>query len=62
MRARLSTGGRVFGYFPLRIISEVVVIVRKGNGDEGELESLGEPTRGSRDSCEDFVVVGSSEC
>ena len=30
--------------------------------DEGKLESFGEPTRGSRDSCEDFVVVVSSKC
>ena len=54
--------GRVFGYFPVRIIPEAVVIIRKGNGGESELESLGEPTRGSRDSCEDFVVVVSGEC
>ena len=58
MGAGLSTEGRVFGYFPVRIIPEVVVIVRKGNEDEGKLESLGEPMRGSRDSCEDFVIVG----
>ena len=37
---------------------EIVVIVRKGNGDKGELESLGEPMRGSRGSSEDFIVVG----
>ena len=46
MRAGLSAGGRVFRYFPVRVISEVVVIVRKGDRDEGELESLGEPMRG----------------
>ena len=40
---------------------EVVVIIRKGYGDEGELESLGKPTRGSRDSSEDFIVVGRGE-
>ena len=62
MRVGLSTEGRVFGYFPIGIISEVVVIIRKGNRDEGKLESFGEPTRGSRDSCEDFVVVVSSKC
>ena len=56
--AGLSTGGRVFRYFPAGVILEVVVVVGKGNGDEGELESLGEPVRGSRDSGEDFVVVG----
>ena len=53
--------GRVFGYFPIRIIMEVVVIIGKGNRDEGELESLGEPTRGPRDSREDFVIVGRGE-
>ena len=58
MGAGLSTEGRVFGYFPVRIIPEAVVIVRKGNRDKGELESLGESMRGSRDSCEDFVMVG----
>ena len=50
--------GRVFGYFPVRVIPEVVVVIGKGNRDKGKLESLGEPMRGSRDSCEDFVVVG----
>ena len=49
-----SEGSRL----PVRVISEVVVIIRKGNGDKGKLESLGEPTRGSRDSSEDFIVVG----
>ena len=48
----------VFGYFPVRVISEVVVIVQKGNGGEGKLELLCEPMRGSRDSSEDFIVVG----
>ena len=38
-----------------------MVIVRKGNGDKGELESLGKPTRGSRDSSKDFIVVGGGE-
>ena len=33
----------------------------EGRRGEGELESSGEPTRGSRDSSEDFVVVVSSE-
>ena len=46
MGAGLSMEGRVFGYFPVGIILEVMVVVRKGNRDEGELESLGEPTRG----------------
>ena len=54
-------GCRWFRYFPLGVVSEVVFIVGKGNGGEGELESSGEPTRGSRDSGEDFVVVVSSE-
>ena len=38
-----------------------MVIVRKGNGDKGKLESLGEPMRGPRDSSEDFIVVGGGE-
>ena len=50
-----------FGYFPLGIVSQVVFVVGKGDGGEGELESSGEPTRGSRDSSEDFVVVVGSE-
>ena len=50
-----------FGYFPLGVVLEVVFIVGKGDGGEGELESSGEPTRGSRDSSEDFVIVVSSE-
>ena len=57
MGARLPLESRVFEYFPVRVISEVVVIVRKGNGDEGKLESLGEPMRGSRDPSEDFIIV-----
>ena len=51
-----------FRYFPLGVVSEVVFIVGKGDGDKGELESLGEPTMGSRDSSEDFVVVVRGEC
>ena len=60
--AGVSTGCGWFGYFPLGVVSEVVFVVGEGDGDEGKLESLGEPTRGSRDSCEDFVVVGSGKC
>ena len=55
--AGASTGCGWFGYFPLGVISKVVFIIREGDRGEGELESLGEPTRGSRDSSEDFVVV-----
>ena len=51
------TGCGWFGYFPLGVISKVVFIVGEGDRGEGESELLGEPTRGSRDSCEDFVVV-----
>ena len=51
-----------FEYFPLGVVSEVVFVVGEGDRNEGELESLGEPTRGSRDSCEDFVVVVSGKC
>ena len=46
-----------FRYFPLGVVSEVVFIVGKGDRDEGQLESSGEPTRGSRNSSEDFVIV-----
>ena len=51
-----------FGYFPFGVVSEVVFVVGGEDRDKSELESLGEPTRGSGDSCEDFVVVVSSEC
>ena len=47
MGAGVSLNSRVFRYFPIWVISEVVVIVRKENRHEGELESLGEPTRRS---------------
>ena len=59
--AVMSLDSRVLKYFPVRVISEVVVIVRKGNRDEGELELLREPTRGSRDSSEHFIIVGRGE-
>ena len=38
-----------------------MIIVRKGYGDKGELELLGKPMRGSRDSSEDFIIVGGGE-
>ena len=57
MGTGVSVGSGWFRYFPLGVVSEVVFIVGKGNGGEGELESSGEPTRGSRDSSEDFVIV-----
>ena len=60
--AGMSTRCGLFGYFPLGVISEVVFVVGKGDRGEGELESLGEPMRRSRDSCEDFVVVVRGEC
>ena len=60
--AGASAGCGWFRYFPLGVVSKVVFIIREGDRGEGELESLGEPTRGSRDSCEDFVVVVSGEC
>ena len=44
---------RIFRYFPIWVVLKVVVVVR----DEGELESLGEPTRRSRNSSEDFIVI-----
>ena len=59
--ARVSTRCGWFRYFPLGVVSKVVFIVGKGDGGEGKLESSGEPTRGSRDSCKDFVVVVRSE-
>ena len=55
--AGVLTGCGWFGYFPLGVVSEIVFIVGKGDRDEGELESSGEPTRGSRNSSEDFVIV-----
>ena len=58
----MSTGCGWFRYFPLGVVSEVVFVIGKGDRGEGELESLGEPMRRSRDSCEDFVVVGSGKC
>ena len=61
MRARTTLKGRVFGYFPVKVISEIVVVVGKRDRDKGELESLAEPTRGSRDPSEDFVIVGRGE-
>ena len=60
--AGVSTRCGWFGYFPLGVVSEVVFVVGKGDRGEGELELSGEPTRGSRDSSEDFVVVVRGEC
>ena len=60
--ARTSVGSGWFGYFSLGVVSEVVCIVGKGNRDEGELELFGEPTRGSRNSIEDFVIVVRGKC
>ena len=60
--AGTSTRCGCFRYFPLGVISEVVFVVGEGDRGEGELESLGEPTRRSRDSCEDLVVVVRGEC
>ena len=57
---RWGVGGS--GNFPLGVISEVVFIVGERDGDEGELESSGEPTGGSRDSGEDLVVVVRGKC
>ena len=55
--AGTSTRCGWFRYFLLGVVSEVVFVVGKGDGGESELELSGEPTRGSRDSSEDFVVV-----
>ena len=59
--AGVSTRCGWFRYFPLGVVSEVVFIVGKGDRGEGKLESFGEPTRGSRDSSEDLVVVVGGE-
>ena len=61
MGAGLLMEGRVFGYFPVGVISKVVVVIGEWDRDEGELESLREPARGSRISGEDFVIVGRGE-
>ena len=55
--AGTSTRCGWFGCFPLGVVSEVVFVVGKGDRGESELESSGEPTRGSRDSGEDLVIV-----
>ena len=60
--AGMSAGCGWFGYFLLGVVSEVVFAIGEGDRDEGELESFGEPTRGSRDSSEDFVIVVRGEC
>ena len=60
--AGASAGCRWFGQFPLWVVSEIVFVVGEGDGSEGELESSGEPARGSRDSGEDLVVVVGGEC
>ena len=60
--AGMSAGCGWFRYFPLGVVSEVVFVIGEGDRDEGELESFGEPTRGSRDSSEDFVIVVRGEC
>ena len=60
--AGASAGSRQFRYLPLGVVSEVVFVVGKEDRDKGELESSGDPTRGSRDSSEDFVIVVRGEC
>ena len=50
--------GKIFRYFPVGIVLKVVVVViREGNSNKGELEVYGKPTGGSKDSGEDFVVI-----
>ena len=49
---------RVFGYLPVRVVLEGAVVIGEGDGDEGKLKSLGESMKGSRDSSEDFIIVG----
>ena len=60
--AGMLAGCGWFGYLPLGVVLEVVFVVGEGDRDEGELESFREPTRGSRDSSEDFVIVVRGEC
>ena len=50
--------GRQFKYFPVGVVSEEVVIVGEGNGGKGEVKVSSQPLRWSRDSSEDFVIVG----
>ena len=57
MRTRGALEGRVFRYFSVRVVLEIVVVVGDRNRDEGKVESLGEPMRGSRDSGEYFMIV-----
>ena len=58
MGAGPLTDGGVFRCIPVGIVPKVVAIIRKGDRGDGKVESLGEPMRGSRDSCEDFIIVG----
>ena len=46
MRTRGALEGRVFRYFSVRVVLEIVVVVGDRNRDEGKMESLGEPMRG----------------
>ena len=57
---RRGVGGS--GISHLGVVLEVVFVIGEGDRNEGKLESLGEPTRGSRDSGEDFVIVVGGEC
>ena len=51
--------GSQFRYFPVGVVSEDVVVIR--GGDKGKVTISDQPLRWSRDSSEDFVIVGSSE-
>ena len=58
-----GTSGRRkgFGEFPVRVVSEEIVVVQEGDRSEGEVNVSGQPTWWSRNSSEDFVIVGSSK-
>ena len=60
--AGVLTRCRWFRYFPLGVVSKVVFVIGESDRGEGELESSGEPMRGSRDSSEDLVVVVRGKC
>ena len=51
--------GSQFRYFPVGVVSEDVVVV--GDRDKGKVEIFDQPPRWSRDSSEDFIIVGSGE-
>ena len=47
-----------FRDFPVGSVVEVIAVIRECNRGESEVEVSSEPVRGSRDSGEDFIIVG----